>query len=75
MNAEQAYIKPTQQSSQTIVNNTERVVMHGRAATAVSVSVHTTNTLSSDPNRDKLVAQRQQASTSATKDISSVPPS
>ena len=55
MNAEQAY-KPTQQSSQTIVNNTDRVVMHGRAATAVSVSVHTNNTLSSDPNRDKLVA-------------------
>lgn len=47
--------------------------MHGRAATAVSVSVNTSKALSSDPNRDKLVLQRQQASTSASKDHSSLP--
>ena len=47
--------------------------MHGRAATAVSVSVNTNKTLSSDPNRDKLVVQRQQTS-SASKDHAGVIP-
>lgn len=47
--------------------------MHGRAATAVSVSVNTNKTMSSDPNRENLVMQRAQASTSASKEHSSLP--
>lgn len=47
--------------------------MHARAATAVSVSVNTNKTMSSDPNRENLAIHRAQASTSASKDHSSVP--